>query len=508
MRFFLLIGISLLLLIYKGQGQGLPANFNLVPNSSFEYNFDHPMYAQCADTSFVDNDRCWINADGIGGFPFPISDPIETRFPKAFKGRKYTGMMFLVEDMVTLPDTTRNGYQGYRNYLETRLMEPLEAGVTYFFSMQVGFTWATSISLAGKYNLITNIGALFTNEVIHSPPEIGVPIIPATPQLNFREWPIASPRYDTFQYVRLSGAYTATGGEQYLTIGNFDSIKYFNVVQILPNTSGNVTTIDNRVSYYLDDIRLLRDTVNPIISIDNWSLGNDTVICVGPGSDPPVLSLGGQEYYFAYQWSTGDTTASIQVMESGTYWCRVDFGCSQYTDTVQVTYLEDELPVVALGNDTSICNAFNRYDTLTLYAPDCDPCEKRWSTGEIADAIRIDQPGNYWLTLSGVCGTRSDTITILGCPAQRIDGLMLPNAFSPNGDGLNDIFLPAFPAVQITYFEMQIFNRWGQKLATIHDIDKGWDGGDTDVGNYYYLIRYMDNTNASHMIKGDVLLLR
>jgi gliding motility-associated-like protein len=65
--------------------------------------------------------------------------------------------------------------------------------------------------------------------------------------------------------------------------------------------------------------------------------------------------------------------------------------------------------------------------------------------------------------------------------------MVMPNAFSPNGDGFNDVFrIP--PNVTFQLNEFSVFNRWGKKIFTTADISKGWDGLNADVGIYVYMI--------------------
>ncbi len=63
----------------------------------------------------------------------------------------------------------------------------------------------------------------------------------------------------------------------------------------------------------------------------------------------------------------------------------------------------------------------------------------------------------------------------------------MPNAFSPNGDGVNDIFrIPANVTFQLE--EFSVFNRWGKKVFSTTDISKGWNGDNAVNGTYVYLI--------------------
>lgn len=89
-------------------------------------------------------------------------------------------------------------------------------------------------------------------------------------------------------------------------------------------------------------------------------------------------------------------------------------------------------------------------------------------------------------------------------------GLFLPNAFTPNGDGSNDIFLAI--ANNITKFEMLIFNRGGSLVFQSSDIRKGWDGmykGQLAENNVYvYKVSYIGKDNKSHTLTGSVTLIR
>ena len=65
--------------------------------------------------------------------------------------------------------------------------------------------------------------------------------------------------------------------------------------------------------------------------------------------------------------------------------------------------------------------------------------------------------------------------------------MVMPNAFSPNGDGLNDVFrIPANVTFKLD--EFSVFNRWGKKIFTTGDISKGWTGYNADNGIYVYMI--------------------
>ena len=89
----------------------------------------------------------------------------------------------------------------------------------------------------------------------------------------------------------------------------------------------------------------------------------------------------------------------------------------------------------------------------------------------------------------------------------------IPNAFTPNGDGLNDRFtILGIPYEQITKFSLRVFNRWGQMIHTSSDIREGWDGTYNgqlcQEGVYVWSIYYEDNKKKPVTNKGIITLLR
>lgn len=90
--------------------------------------------------------------------------------------------------------------------------------------------------------------------------------------------------------------------------------------------------------------------------------------------------------------------------------------------------------------------------------------------------------------------------------------LNMPNAFSPNGDGMNDIYKAKSDYRNITEFHAYIFNRWGQKLYDWTDIAGGWDGtykgNPVKEGVYFVLVKAKGGDGKVYSIKRDVNLLR
>jgi gliding motility-associated-like protein len=91
--------------------------------------------------------------------------------------------------------------------------------------------------------------------------------------------------------------------------------------------------------------------------------------------------------------------------------------------------------------------------------------------------------------------------------------LYIPNAFTPNNDGINDVFYPQLTFVSDDTFSFIVFDRWGNKLIELIDPTKGWDGkmdnGETYApGVYAYTIRYTNIGGKPDYVSGKIVLMK
>ena len=88
----------------------------------------------------------------------------------------------------------------------------------------------------------------------------------------------------------------------------------------------------------------------------------------------------------------------------------------------------------------------------------------------------------------------------------------LPNAFTPNGDGLNDLFLPTGILFGVTEYRLRVWTRWGELIFTAEDIKDGWDGtfkgAESPGGGYLWDVSYIDVGGELQEMKGGVVLVR
>lgn len=134
-----------------------------------------------------------------------------------------------------------------------------------------------------------------------------------------------------------------------------------------------------------------------------------------------------------------------------------------------------------------------------------------WSTGSVADSIRVTHHGPYSLTVSTEplgCSTTENIEISKDCY------INIPNAFTPNGDGVNDYFFPRqLLTKNVSSFHMEVFNRWGQAVfETKNGKGGGWDGQFNGTlqptGVYVYKIVLRRDNDVEEIYQGNVTLIR
>lgn len=123
----------------------------------------------------------------------------------------------------------------------------------------------------------------------------------------------------------------------------------------------------------------------------------------------------------------------------------------------------------------------------------------------------FNEEGTFYLryvgsNADGTCETYSDTYTVsIGASA-----LLCPNAFSPDGDGVNDIWKVAYRS--LISFSCQIFSRQGQEVCSFSDPSAGWDGTisgkSAPSGVYYYVIQAVGADGKKYNLSGDINILK
>jgi len=262
-----------------------------------------------------------------------------------------------------------------------------------------------------------------------------------------------------------------------------------------------------------------RDTAYATISVDTISAISialtDTVICEGTyitytGTYQSIGNTGNI-------WNFGDGTTIENVNPvmhafdaPGVFTITVtaEYRICPDTSATQVVTVIPQ-PGIYLGPDTSICTGSEPI-TLADNINAANPAASwLWNTGQTGSSITVVAPGIYYATVNINNCYASDTILV-----QSNCYMDIPNAFTPNGDGVNDYFFPRNMLTKgLATFSMNIYDRWGELIFQTTSIDgRGWDGRfngiDQPNGVYVYVIdaTFIDGQKEHH--QGNITLLR
>jgi gliding motility-associated-like protein len=225
-----------------------------------------------------------------------------------------------------------------------------------------------------------------------------------------------------------------------------------------------------------------------------------TNINLCPGSS---VTLSGNPLYDNFAWSDGSVASSLTTTSPGIYIVHGQNGCGNYTDSFYVKAIDPSVHI--LESDTSICQG----ESLTLHATSGIPGDFVWNTGIATSAITVNQSGTYIYSGTNECGEQTDSIKLGLRECSCV--MFVPNAFSPNGDGLNDVFIPVTECTA-ERFMLNIYNRYGELVFQSYQPAEGWDGyyksKPANVGTYFYYMRYQNVKTDMTEKKGDLTLVR
>jgi gliding motility-associated-like protein len=231
-------------------------------------------------------------------------------------------------------------------------------------------------------------------------------------------------------------------------------------------------------------------------------LGPDTTLCPGD-----TLVLDATRDGASYLWQDGSTSATYSVTEPGTYVVQWSHPvCTYAPDTIVVNYVN--VPTGVLGADRDLCIG----DSLLLEPDLPDGATFSWSDGSSDPSRMITAPGVYTLNyaVQGCSVVDSILITTMDCAY----GVEMPNVFTPNGDGVNDVFRPiVFQGVAGASFV--VYNRWGQEVFRSTVPEAGWNGRSLSGqpvpdGVYFWVLEHVPEQQPGTRVaqSGTVQLLR
>ena len=263
----------------------------------------------------------------------------------------------------------------------------------------------------------------------------------------------------------------------------------------------------------------IRDSV--IVSVvPNITAGisNDTIIC--EGESVSLTASGGTTYAWSPAGSlssTSGTTVTATPSLTTTYSVTVSSGnCAPAGNTVTITV--NPSPTIDAGLDQTITEG-----TSTTINGTTTGINYNWSPGTSLSDSTIQNPEaspsvttTYTLTSQSANGCSSTdfiTITVESlCEALGEEAIFIASAFSPNGDGKNDVLYVRADTACVDLVKFEIYDRWGEKMFETELISEGWDGNyknsimGTAVFKYYLEAKSKDGDDI--IKKGNIMLIR
>lgn len=358
----------------------------------------------------------------------------------------------------------------YREYVQTRLRQPLRKGAVYrvTFYARLRPTARTATNNLGAYFSKERIGLVETN-----PFRYGARLR-VQPQVN--ESRVLD---NSLRWEKIEGCFVADDAHEYLTLGNFFDDRATERVRVSTTGADSSFVLPY---YFLDDISVVEESP-PGLPLTR--LGPDTTLCPAQRltfrlPTAPALS---------YRWQDGSTAPTYTIAESGTYRLETRVGACVLRDTLRVTV--EKAP--QLPPDTVLC----RGETLTLRAaPGTAPT---WSDGSRGPTFAVREAGMYTLQLPSRTCLLADTlrVEVADCPGP------VPNVFTPNGDGRNETFF--VENIELAPWRLRVYNRWGAPVYEADPYRNEWTGGNHPAGTYYY---ELTSPTLKRRLKGWVEVLR
>ena len=438
---------------------------NYVNNPSFEEYYNCP-----SGSGQLYECKYWwgLSTDYFNACAAPISTGCSVPsnfagYQSALSGEAYADAVIYTNRFTVLPDR--------RETIKAKLNDSLIANKRYCTNFYVSLSEISLQSYNSYYVLLDSIGLLFTKDsVLDSITAISSNGIKVQNSIF---------NIDTINWFKISNSFVASGGEQYLTIGNFDDYIYWP-----PGKKG-------QTDVYIDDISVCECSFK-------FNLGNDTTLCEGE-----TLQLKVSIPNATYTWQDGSHDSTFTVTQGGTYYVSAffpDYNITTY-DTINVTYIP--YPVVNLGNSTILCQG----QTLLLNAS-TNNATYLWQDGSTAPTFNATQDSTYWVKVTDTTANCSTTATIkLECDAEPV----IPNIFTPNGDGSNDNFV--IKNIEYWDINLQVFNRWGNEVYNVDNYQNNWDGkykgNPVSDGTYFYIIKAKGKDSGREKeYKGSLMIMR
>lgn len=286
-------------------------------------------------------------------------------------------------------------------------------------------------------------------------------------------------------------------------------------IQDLARGSYSVTVTDSKGCVLVKEF-IISDptsfTFSVIQQADTCSKGVGIVTINVNGTTPPY------SYQFennpatgnnVYTSAVGDSSLYLKITDNDGCWLDTSFVVNNIVnDSIFAFFTTDTNIVDVLYPFVYFTNASQNYSSYTWSLPGISP-------NTPAFQFEFPDTGLYPVTIRAydINGCFDEYTAYISVIAQFI--AYIPNTFTPNNDGVNDSFIIRGNGIDEQTFEMDIYDRWGEKVFSTTDFANGWDGSirgrdklTTDSGIYTYRILVQDIYGNPHKFTGRILLLR
>ncbi|RYE26006.1 MAG: gliding motility-associated C-terminal domain-containing protein [Sphingobacteriales bacterium] len=264
---------------------------------------------------------------------------------------------------------------------------------------------------------------------------------------------------------------------------------------------------------------VVRDTIKVYVPEHDYKLTGDTTICFGENG---VMGVNSGFTFRWFEYKDGkflDATKSVNCIE-----CKDVILTPRATTTYKVVvhdsvWCQDTVTAIVTVlplPETRIIN----HDTVIKYGQSIQLLASgaklyNWMPATGMNNANISYPvvtplESTQYILAGIGSNGCKAYDTLNISIDNRDNLFVPSAFSPNGDGKNDLFRISNLTFQ-RVMEFRVFNRWGQEVfnnASNSGWDGTWKGVQQDLGNYSYQIRIGFPDGYVESYKGEVTLVR
>ena len=270
-----------------------------------------------------------------------------------------------------------------------------------------------------------------------------------------------------------------------------------NDVDILWSTGENTASIetDQEGQYWatasVNDCSFSDTTQVAVNQLVDFEITGTESLCPGESGELTANVEG------VVNWTQGDVGNTIEIDLPGTYRALVvdDNGCeSSASFSVQALLL----PNIVLRNSFTKCEG----EDASVIAESSDDQNLLWSDGTSGPVLNTDLDGEYTVSLTNSCGRTERTVEVESELCSQT--FFIPNAFSPNQDGLNDLFKVV--SQNIESIEIVIYNRNGQQVFSSNDPKIGWNGSFQNNGYFcqsgIYLVQYKVKFDSANIYEG------